>query len=426
MPTPRFAISLLAFALGAPHAAAVTDDLQCFKVKNLNLKGLRGIVDLDAPSIGVAPGCKLTKAKLYCVPASTTVRPDTLFDRKEPLSELPVEGPPAETARICYGVKCKSPVGTAPDQLPFDKLGEHQFGKLKTSLLCTAASEEGVVPTGFQINTPSIELAPGMQGTYCYAFRTPNNHTTAIKAWTSEMLNVARMVMVFTSTEQQAPGTLSTSNCGLFGFPGGGPTPGAWIYAATTPDATFQFPADDGTGTALGQIVPGNQPGFLWMHVVNPTSAPVTAHVKVVGTEYDPGATVTRADSYVAYNGNLNIPPGSTDTETQTCNVPAGAKFISMTTHSNKQSTHTYVKDGATTLFEGTDFLNPGVRYVGVAPFDTFASGQLTYQCDYFNPGTNTIQTGESVATDETCIAFGFFFPSTKHVFCYNNFVVPF
>lgn len=204
--TMRLPLVLLAFAFWAPDAMGVADDLQCFKVTNQTLKSLKAVVDLDTPDVGLAPGCKLGKAKLYCLPSSMTVRPGTLFDGSKPVNGLPVEGPPAETARICYEVKCKAPVGTAPDQFPFDELGEHRFGKLATSMVCTSASVDGVVPTGFQINSPTITVPPGQEQSYCYAFRTPNNHQTAIKAWASEMVNVERMVMIFTQTDQKPLG----------------------------------------------------------------------------------------------------------------------------------------------------------------------------------------------------------------------------
>jgi hypothetical protein len=96
-----------------------------------------------------------------------------------------------------------------------------------------------------------------------------------------------------------------------------------------------------------------------------------------------------------------------------------------MTMHANKHSVHPFVKDGGTTLFESTDFLDPGVLRFAAAFFYTFASGQITYQCDYSNPTTNVIFAGDSVATDETCIVFGFFFPSTRPALCFNNFLVP-
>jgi hypothetical protein len=119
------------------------------------------------------------------------------------------------------------------------------------------------VPVGFQINSPSITVPAGAEAAFCFSFRTPNNHTAAISAWTSEMVNVERMIMVFTPSEGNPPGTLSATGCGLFGFPAGGSATNipSWAYVARTPDAAFQFPADDGTGTPVGQIVPGNQPG---------------------------------------------------------------------------------------------------------------------------------------------------------------------
>jgi hypothetical protein len=160
--------------------------------------------------------------------------------------------------------------------------------------------------------------------------------------------------------------------------------------------------------------------------VINPTASPVTAHVKVVGTEYAAGTTVTRADPYTTFNGEISIPPGSAlDTETQTCAVPAGAKFVSMTTHTNKRSLRTSVRDGGAPVFESTSVLDTPVLRFDVPPFHSFASGQLTSSCDYTNPGTNVIRTGDALATSETCIAHGFFFPSTKPIFCFNDFVVP-
>src|SRR4030095_214510 len=87
-------LALLLLALGATVARAegIADNLQCFKVTDTSLRRLRGIVDLDAPSLGLAPGCKLGKAKLYCVPAKKTVQPGTLLDGNRTVAELPYDG----------------------------------------------------------------------------------------------------------------------------------------------------------------------------------------------------------------------------------------------------------------------------------------------------------------------------------------------
>lgn len=94
--------------------------------------------------------------------------------------------------------------------------------------------------------------------------------------------------------------------------------------------------------------------------------------------------------------------------------------------HTHKQAVHTAVKDGATPVFESTDWENPGATTFAGPSFYSFSNAGLTYECTYDNPGTNVIQTGPSAATDELCIAVGYFFPATKSVFCFNDFVVPF
>ena len=145
----RNLISVLALVLGAPPADAETDALQCFKITNETLKSLKGVVDLDAtPAFDLAPGCKLTKAKLYCVPAAKRVQAGTLFNGKEPVTPLGYIGPPSEAPRICYNVSCPSPVGTAAEATASDDFGVHEFTKLKTGMLCTSAVEGAIPPTG--------------------------------------------------------------------------------------------------------------------------------------------------------------------------------------------------------------------------------------------------------------------------------------
>jgi hypothetical protein len=83
------------------------------------------------------------------------------------------------------------------------------------------------------------------------------------------------------------------------------------------------------------------------------------------------------------------------------------------------------LQDGAATIFESTDFEHPGVVRFDTPPFFQFASGKLTYRCDYANSGVNTIQTGDNFDTDEQCVGIGFFFPSTRSRLCVNDFLVP-
>src|SRR5262249_1480438 len=111
--------TVLGVALAASLARAQSDPgpLQCYRVTDATLQHLPAAVDLDAPSIGVAPGCKLPKAKPHRAPARQQVQAGTLSDGPDPIAEPPYHGRPAETDRICYQVRCPSPGGTAADQV---------------------------------------------------------------------------------------------------------------------------------------------------------------------------------------------------------------------------------------------------------------------------------------------------------------------
>src|SRR5262249_39017527 len=130
--------TVLAVALAASLARAQSDPdhLQCYRVTDATLRHLRATVDLDAPSIGIAAGCKLSKAKLYCVRARQQVQPGTLSDGSDPIVELPYHGR-ADTDRICYQVRCPSSVGTTTDQVATDRFGTHQLRRPKTDMVCT-------------------------------------------------------------------------------------------------------------------------------------------------------------------------------------------------------------------------------------------------------------------------------------------------
>ncbi len=96
-------------ALAAPalvHAQAPNDHLKCYQVKDaLNLAA---VVDLASPQFGVEAGCKVGKAKYFCVPAEKIVISAEDKKTKLPIVPLPVSGPDAGDS-ICYKVKCPAP-----------------------------------------------------------------------------------------------------------------------------------------------------------------------------------------------------------------------------------------------------------------------------------------------------------------------------
>lgn len=422
----RVALVLIAFWLGCSFgtadAAAVTDDLQCYKITNQSLKAIKAVVDLEAPSIGTSPGCKLTKPKLYCVPATTSVRPGTLVNGKQPLMPLPYGLMAAETARICYGVTCKKPSGTGPDSTVTDRFGTHAFGKLATQMVCAPAVQGSEPLPVFEITTPDVEIDPGQEISYCYYFRTPNLQAVAVKKWKSSMGSVIHDATVYTMpADVQSPGTLTAAGCGGLQSASAQNIP-HWLYAADAASAELPFPADDGTGKPVALELPANKPGYVMLRYFNTTGTKVSGHFTLVAETLADGVSYTQTNTYISYDGSISIPAGALGAvESQNCAVSAGAKFWYLSTHSQKQSIRTRLLDGASTLFESLDFEHPGAETRLTSPFLALATNKLTTECTYNNPTNRTITAGDSLQTDEQCVGVGYLFPATEPKICYNG-----
>lgn len=290
----------------------------------------------------------------------------------------------------------------------------------------TSEPDAATSTRGFEIQSPDVTIEPGQEITYCYYFKTPNTEDMVIKKWSSSMTPGSHhMIMFTTTTDSMPPGTISDAECGGFSASN---VP-SWTYAAQTPENAIALPTDDGTGTPLGQEIPAGTSGYFQMHYLNASDEPLVAHVKLVAEAYEPGAAYTNTAAYVTYNSQISIPPGATNhVESKTCSVPAGSKFWTLSTHAHKQATTTTVKDGmpasTAVAFTSDDWEHPGANSWTTAPFYEFASGKLTYECTYSNTGSNaggTVVSGPSAATNEMCMATGYYFPATKPLICLNS-----
>jgi hypothetical protein len=288
---------------------------------------------------------------------------------------------------------------------------------------------------GFQILTPTVDINPGAEVTYCYYFHTPNNSDLSIQRWASRMTPGSHhMILYLTPNDQQTPGTLSTSLCGI----SSGSTGPIWTYSAQSPMAEVSLPIDDGEGHPVGQPIKAGQSGFIQMHYLNATDEIIHAHVTLNAYAYNDGVQITPAGPFVTFNRRIDLAPGSPANPTTgmvngTCdmlNDSTGAppKFYVMSTHTHKQGVHAFVNDGAvhdstSAVFNTTNWEHPGTVNWDTPPFYTFTSGKLSYQCEYSNPNNYRIQTGDSAATDEMCMAVGYYFPATGGTghFCLNS-----
>jgi len=296
----------------------------------------------------------------------------------------------------------------------------------------TVPQDAGLQPPahGFQILSPTIEIKPGIEVTYCYYFHTSNTAEVSVKQWQSRMTPGSHhMILYLTPTDQQTPGTLSTSQCGL----SSGSTGPVWTYSAQTPDAESRMPANDGNGVPVGQVIKAGQPGFIQMHYLNASDDTIHAHVELNAYAYDDGVEVTPAAPFVTFNSQIKLMPGTPAVPYKAsvsgnCSVPNGdngqpPQFYVMTTHTHRQGIHTSVMDGARMVFDSTSWEHPGAVTWDKTPFYTFTSGTLTYQCDYANPYGKTIETGDSAQDSEMCMAIGYYFPAMegRGHFCLNS-----
>jgi hypothetical protein len=281
-------------------------------------------------------------------------------------------------------------------------------------------------PPALELTSPDIMIDPGQEISTCWYFRTPNTKTLAINRWQSSMTPGSHhLIMYTTPNDMMQPGTVSVVNCG----PGSGFA--AWVYSAQDSEHELLLPDNDGTGKPLAMELAPNTSGFIQMHFANRSDQPIMVHVSVRGYTLTEGAAYTNTAAFVTYNGNINIPPGTTmaapHVESMTCSVPTTSKFWTMTTHTHKQAISTDVKDGpannGTVVYSSTGWEHPDEKRWD-PQFYMFGSGKLTYECTYVNPTTHAIRAGESVLTDEMCMASGYFFPATKPVFCYNNIIM--
>ncbi|MEZ4366414.1 MAG: hypothetical protein R2939_09020 [Kofleriaceae bacterium] len=268
--------------------------------------------------------------------------------------------------------------------------------------------------TTLRVVSPDIEIAPGEEITYCYYFDMPNDAEVGVRRWTSTMTPGSHHLIVFLAgSGAPAAGTL-VPDCDGFGLGD------EWMYSAQTPENEAVMP--DGVGMPIG----AGRRAFVQMHYLTASDVTLDAHVEVTAEVYPAGTAYTRAAAYITYSQGFSIPANSMGQAGDTCAVPADAKFFAMSTHSHHYSMQTDVFDGATNILTSTSWEHPTVETWDDDPYFSFASGELTYACEYFNDTASTVYEGSSAQLNEMCMAVGYFFPAPNGPrLCVNGFVLP-
>jgi hypothetical protein len=130
--------ALLTLVAGSATASnGVYDHLKCYKIKDE--VRLAGVVDMDGVGISSETGCKISKAKLFCVASDKIVQSAEDKATGNPIALLPFSGALLPEGRICYKVSCPTPVTPLSDELVTDQFGSRTLTKFKVAMLCTPA-----------------------------------------------------------------------------------------------------------------------------------------------------------------------------------------------------------------------------------------------------------------------------------------------
>ena len=262
---------------------------------------------------------------------------------------------------------------------------------------------------------PAFDVPAGSEMYFCYHFQTPNDREIALKTLTANMQGAAAkdLDVILTSANIWPAGTLSAANCQLPPFALPPELQAASIYRTHNASDTLTFPEDDGTGKPLAMTIPAKQTGFIRMRVVNPTDNVAKVSASLAAKALPTGAAYTRTAPLITSNTEIDVPANAVnDVETKSCDVPVGAKFWRVTTHTHRRGVSARVLDGADPVVVTNGWEAPSVATFSAPAFKTFASGKLTYSCTYTNPGPRRLA-GSSPSLDEACMAVTYYFPVT-------------
>lgn len=278
--------------------------------------------------------------------------------------------------------------------------------------------DELAPPTrGFQIRTPPITVASGGEETYCYYFSVPSDEEVGVKRWESLMTAGSHHLILYFTAEAVEPDGTVTRDCDGFGTGQGLSNVPVWTYSTQTRRGEMVMPE------GVGMKVKARQHGFVQMHYLNPTLAPLDVVVAINGHTFAPGEPYQQAAAFVTYHTGIRIPAGVGQTASAqgTCRVRDGLTFFTLSTHAHKRAVMTTVLDGEATIFQSDDWEHPGaMRWDDGYTF----TGDLTYRCDYVNDRDDVVSSGQSADANEMCMAVGYFYPAQRPTFCINSLVV--
>jgi len=273
-----------------------------------------------------------------------------------------------------------------------------------TDLAAPAAAD------GFQfvLQSGQVTIQPNQEAYYCYYNTIPGSASIEVGAFQSWMSTGAshHFITYEANTGGTPDGTLEQC-AGVAG---------KWVYATSVAGQIIELKMPDTVGLTMSS---GTQL-IMNMHFINPTTAPLSPTVKL-NVLYAQNVQY-QAATMVSFNASIDVPPATAagpgmQTVTGTCQAPVGSKFFAVTSHTHKHATDTrvnFVSGGQTTnIVNTTDWESPDVGLFYAPNFLTVQAGDsFTYSCAYTNTTSSAVLVGETAATNEMCMAIGYYFPA--------------
>ena len=262
---------------------------------------------------------------------------------------------------------------------------------------------------GFQfvLKSGQVTIQPNQEAYYCYYKTIPGNAAIEVGAFQSWMSKGAsHHFITYVGAGGSADGTVAQC-AGVAG---------QWVYATSVSGQIIELKMPDTVGLKLS----AGEQFILNMHFINPGTTPISPTLKLnvlfaKDVQYQAG-------TMISFNAGISVPGGTAtapgmQTVRGTCSAPVGSKFFAITTHTHKHATVTdvnYISGGQTTnIVHTTDWEAPDVGLWYGPDFLTVKQGDsFSYSCTYANTGAAPVTVGETAASNEMCMAIGYYFPA--------------
>lgn len=263
---------------------------------------------------------------------------------------------------------------------------------------------------GFQfvLKAGQVTIQPSQEAYYCFYKTIPGSAAIEVGAFQSWMsTGASHHFITYQATTGGTPDGTLQQCAGVAG---------KWVYATSVAGQVIELKMPDTVGLSMNA---GTQL-IMNMHFINTGTSPLSPTVKL-NVLYAKNV-MYQAGTMVSFNAGIDVPPASAlgpgkQTVSGKCTAPAGSKFFAITSHTHKHATVTdvnFVSGGQTqNVVHTTDWESPDVGLFYAPSFlQVNAGDSFTYSCAYSNTTSQAVLVGETAASNEMCMAIGYYFPA--------------